>query len=151
MYIIGSYKSHVSLFKRWGTIFRNLIFWKRTKVIIHSETTIVTGYLLCIYTEIYSEPWKHLGWSVLQIAKGFKLLTIFAKCFKLDVWQGSQYTSVMAILLSYVILSLSWYFWINAIYILEEVVVSLFYIYRKSYLIEIFLAFESVKKLQDIV
>ena len=32
------------------------------------------------------------------MAKGFKLLTIFVKCSKLDVCQGSQYTSGMAIL-----------------------------------------------------
>ena len=27
---------------------------------------VVTAYLLCTYTENYSEPWKHLRWSVLH-------------------------------------------------------------------------------------
>ena len=43
-----------------------------------------------------------------KTVKGFKSLTIFAKCCMLDVWQGSEYTS------TYVINSnFFWSFWVS--------------------------------------
>ena len=42
---------------------------------------------------------KHLRWSVIKIVKGQLIpVTIFAKLFILDVWQGSEYTSDLGII-----------------------------------------------------
>ena len=38
-------------------------------------------------------PVKYLGWSFFgKVAKAFQSLTVFAKCYILDVWWGSEYT-----------------------------------------------------------
>ena len=72
----------------WPTIFGKRFY---TYLYYLYIITMLIFHLLKAFSEVYLEPYKHLGWSpFLNIVNSIYLLTVFAESFSLDVCTGSE-------------------------------------------------------------